>query len=308
MPLRFLCPNCHRELEVPDEAAGTAGSCRLCGAAIIAPAGPEQPAVLAQVAGAPPPVSGGPVTAQAPYGRVEPFSILSQSWNLLWANFGPVAISYYVPAVAMTIVMAIIIGPFIFGAMSAATPGAPPQMPFTVNLLVLAAFVALSPFMAGPLYVVDDLLTTGEAEASGMFRGLRQYKDIALFMLVFYFVPSAIIQLISQPLAGSHHLASLALVQLVNLAVMGFLAATILPGIMEIVDRGATAVEACQASWEFTKGHRWMVFLAFLVMYIASLAGAIVCGIGVLITAPLFPVGIVLIYRDIRGLRGAPGR
>jgi hypothetical protein len=308
MALRFLCPNCHRELEVPDEAAGTAGSCRLCGAAIIAPAGPEQPAVIAQVAGSPPPVSGGPVTAQAPYGRIEPFSILSQAWNLLWGNFGPVAISYYVPAIAMSILMAIIIGPFLFSAMDTATPGAPPQLPITVNILALVAFAVLSPFMAGPLYVVDALLTNGEAEASAMFRGFQQYKDIFLFMLVFYAIPNAIIQVISLPLVDSHRPAAFAMVQLANLALMGFLAATILPGIMEIVDRGATAVEAFQASWEFTKGHRWMVFLAFVVMYIASVAGAIACGIGVLVTAPLFPVGIALIYRDIRGLRGAPGR
>lgn len=304
MALRFLCPNCHRELEVPDEAAGTAGSCRLCGAAIIAPSAPGQPAAMAQAPGAPPPggPSGAPV-AQAPYGRVEPLGILSESWNLLWANFGPIAIAYYVPGIIAFIVIMLIVGPMMLPNFSAMSSGDAQQPPVYVNFLIPLLIAALSPLLVGSLYVVVDILTRGQAEASAMFRGLRQYKDIVIVALVVYTAPNLLQVLFAggaEPGQGGRFLISM----LLGLVLNGLFAAAFLPAIVEVVDRGTDGITALRTSWEITAGHRASVFFAFVVLYLASAAGVVACGVGALVTSLLLPPGIVLIYRDLRGLRG----
>jgi hypothetical protein len=309
--MRFLCPNCHRELEVPDEAAGTAGACRLCGAAIIAPTGPGQPAVLAHAPGAPPPPSGMAPGPQAPFGRLQPFNILSEAWSLVWANFGPIAISYYVPAIALVMLMAVVVGPYMFSAMQegmAGMPGKPPEMPLWVTLGSPLLTLLLSPLLAGVLYVTDDLLTKGEAEISAMFRGLQQYKDITLFTLVVYILPTTLVSLVFSYLFKPTPTSPPSPVLSVVMAVLPiFLYVTLLPGLMDIVDRGSDAMTALKSGWEFTKGHRWMILLTGIVLYLGSIAGIVACFVGVLVTSLMLPVGFVLMYRDIRGLRGTSG-
>jgi hypothetical protein len=81
-----------------------------------------------------------------------------------------------------------------------------------------------------------------------------------------------------------------------------------LPGIMEIVDRGADTAGAFRASWDFTRGHRWMILFTWLLLGLAWIAGLVACCIGQFVTILLLPVGLVLIYRDLRGLRGLPSQ
>jgi uncharacterized membrane protein len=76
---------------------------------------------------------------------------------------------------------------------------------------------------------------------------------------------------------------------------------------MDIVDRGSDAMTALKSGWEFTKGHRWMILLTGIVLYLGSIAGIVACFVGVLVTSLMLPVGFVLMYRDIRGLRGTSG-
>jgi DNA-directed RNA polymerase subunit RPC12/RpoP len=64
MALEFACPRCGRQLQAPEAAAGSAGTCKYCDARIIAPSGPDQPAqLLAEDAGQPTPP---PVEEQPP--------------------------------------------------------------------------------------------------------------------------------------------------------------------------------------------------------------------------------------------------
>jgi hypothetical protein len=48
MDIRFFCPSCIRELSVPEEYAGQAGNCPLCGAAVTVPPRPEAVPAAAQ--------------------------------------------------------------------------------------------------------------------------------------------------------------------------------------------------------------------------------------------------------------------
>lgn len=299
MALRFTCPNCHRELEVPDEAAGTAGTCQFCRAAIVAPSAPDQPAALAQTRGEPPPdaPTGAPV-AQVPYGRIEPFNILSESWRLVWDNFGPIAISTYIPLIIVVAgVMAVGIP---FGLYTKQTVD---LMSLAGSILDIVLFLALSPLLAAPLYAVDDILTRGQADMSVIFRGYQRYQAFIVFNLFYYALPNLLILLLGYALVGMGG-AGQVLSALANVVLTAFIYATIYPGVMEIVDRGTDGMTAVKASWDFTKGHRWMILLTWIVVSFAAMAGIIVFCLGVLVTALLWSPAVVLIYRDIRGLRG----
>lgn len=292
--MRFLCPNCHRELEVPDTAAGTSGTCYHCGAAIVAPAAGGAPA---QPAG----------SSQAPFGGIQPFNIVSEAWRTLWPNFGPIAISFYIAAIAATVLSAIITGPWLVSYMkdASASPGAmavAPQLPWYLAAATILVYAVLGPLFAGPLFVVDDILTQGSAEMSAAFRGFQRYGEFALFGFL-YALPTTICSVfdtLSSPIVPGEvrgwQVAS-------GIATL-FMAACFLPAVMEMVDRNADALTAFQASWDFTRGHRWMILLTWIILGLVWLAGLVACCVGYLVTVLILPVGLVLIYRDLRGLSG----
>lgn len=66
MPMTFKCPSCGRDLEAPDGAAGQRGVCRFCGARIVAPNAPAQPAQLDMPPPAPPPTAPSPSATPDP--------------------------------------------------------------------------------------------------------------------------------------------------------------------------------------------------------------------------------------------------
>ena len=65
-----------------------------------------------------------------------------------------------------------------------------------------------------------------------------------------------------------------------------------------IVDKGLGAVEAMQASFNAIKPVMWSALGYMIVLSLASCLGMIGCGIGVLFTLPLFPLGMAIVYRD----------
>ncbi len=72
-----------------------------------------------------------------------------------------------------------------------------------------------------------------------------------------------------------------------------------------IMDRRMDFWPAIQASFDKTKGNwlGWSVFM--LLLGLLYLAGAIVCGVGVLVTGPIAVIATALAYRDNFGRAGA---
>lgn len=55
---------------------------------------------------------------------------------------------------------------------------------------------------------------------------------------------------------------------------------------------------ALSQSWNLLKGQIWMAAAFYLVISLVASLGAIVCGVGMLFTYPLYPLAVSLIYRD----------
>lgn len=64
-----------------------------------------------------------------------------------------------------------------------------------------------------------------------------------------------------------------------------------------IIDTDCGPIEALTKSWEKTKGVEISLFLLFLVLYLLNIVGLLLCGIGMLITAPITYVTMAQVYR-----------
>jgi len=92
------------------------------------------------------------------------------------------------------------------------------------------------------------------------------------------------------------------------LAVIGFLL-LIVPGIYLaikyqyvqylIVDKNMDVIEAFKESGRMTDGHKWNLFLLFLLFIAISALGFLALGIGLLVTIPIVIVGQAYVYRKL---------
>ena len=65
-----------------------------------------------------------------------------------------------------------------------------------------------------------------------------------------------------------------------------------------VVDQRLGALEAVSRSWEALKEEMLMATLFHFVLALAASLGIFLCGIGILFTFPLLPLGIAIVYRD----------
>jgi len=305
MALRFLCPNCHRELEVPDEAAGTAGQCRLCGAAIIAPAAPGQPAGLAQPPGAPPPPGGyAPGAPQAPTGALDLGAIVNEAFQLATRHW------------ALMIAAGVIV--FVLGSIVQNVPESllkALRAPQAILVIVSVGMALLMlPLQYGLYYVIDEILLRGNSEIGRLFRGYRQWGNFILtYLLQVLATLPAILLLLPIILSARQNgnVANVAfdsplhIVLALAASVLGtYIGIGVLFAPLEVVDKNAAPVDAIKASWEAVEGRRLQIVGIMLVLSLIGIAGILALCVGILFTMliPLF--GLVLIYRQLRGLRG----
>lgn len=68
-----------------------------------------------------------------------------------------------------------------------------------------------------------------------------------------------------------------------------------------IVDQGADATQSLGASWQLTRGHFWGVFLLVLALFVINIIGAILFGVGLLISAPISLMASTYAYRALQG-------
>jgi len=92
------------------------------------------------------------------------------------------------------------------------------------------------------------------------------------------------------------------------LAVIGFLL-LVIPGIYLaikyqyvqylIMDRNMDVIEAFKESGRMTDGHKWNLFLLFLLFIVLSALGFLALGIGLLVTIPIVIVAQAYVYRKL---------
>jgi len=69
-----------------------------------------------------------------------------------------------------------------------------------------------------------------------------------------------------------------------------------------VADQRMGAIDAMKRSWAAIQGHGLNLFLFGLVAGLVYCAGALACGVGALITAPIAIVAVAIVYRDLLGL------
>lgn len=68
-----------------------------------------------------------------------------------------------------------------------------------------------------------------------------------------------------------------------------------------VVDKGMGPVEALKASWAATKGETFNIFLYTIVVLIMNIIGALIFGLGLIVTLPITFISLGYIYRKLSG-------
>ena len=94
-----------------------------------------------------------------------------------------------------------------------------------------------------------------------------------------------------------------------GLIVLGGMLLLVIPGIIwaiqyqfypyAIVDKGASPKEALAMSKQMTMGRRWRLFLFGSILGLLNLGGALLFGVGLLVTVPISMIGMAYLYRKL---------
>jgi uncharacterized membrane protein len=71
--------------------------------------------------------------------------------------------------------------------------------------------------------------------------------------------------------------------------------------VVSLIDRNIAPLEAVKTSFNISKAHFGSVFVAWLVMVVTVVVGALVCGVGLLVAAPVATLILVYTYRVLTG-------
>jgi uncharacterized membrane protein len=76
--------------------------------------------------------------------------------------------------------------------------------------------------------------------------------------------------------------------------------------VVAVLDRNLSPVDAVKASFDLSKNNFGNVILAWLVLVVTFIVGALLCGVGLLVAAPVATLFLVYTYRIISGGQVAP--
>ena len=180
-----------------------------------------------------------------------------------------------------------------------------------LGTLVLASLIALVlsavtlGILAGPMLAGIILITLGffdkkepKPEVGNVFKGFDYFLNSLLFVIVWgvaVLVVSFILALI--PCIG----------QLASLCVIYVVQAFLMFGLFLIVDKRMEFWPASVESFDKVKTNFWPFLGLSVVTSIIASIGAIACGIGVAITAPIQACVLTVAYRDVFGEEEKPG-
>lgn len=200
------------------------------------------------------------------------FDSISEAWKYLQPNLGPwigAALIYMLVTVALSVLQTRLSPPDANGI---------PQLGTAYWLTALAGFVVGQFFIGGLLRMAIDTVRTGRAE-------------FGLLFSAFDVLPA---------LLGAGILTTIA-------SFFGFLLC-IVPGLLLlglflfvaplIVDQRKGALDAISTSFNTLKPQMWMALLYVIVIGLLAGAGALACGVGMLVTFPLALLSLAVTYRD----------
>jgi len=165
------------------------------------------------------------------------------------------------------------------------------------SLIVLVLSAVTLGILAGPMLAGLLLLTLAmhdkrepRPDVGEIFRGFNYFQNSLLFILVWavaMFIVAVILGLI--PCLGQ--LAALFAIYAIQTFVMF--------GLFLIVDRQMEFWAASRASYELVKTNFWQFLGLMIVTGIIGSIGAIACGLGLAVTAPIQACILTVAYRDV---------
>ncbi|ADG79844.1 Integral membrane protein OS=Tsukamurella paurometabola (strain ATCC 8368 / DSM / CCUG 35730/ CIP 100753 / JCM 10117 / KCTC 9821 / NBRC 16120 / NCIMB 702349/ NCTC 13040) OX=521096 GN=Tpau_3259 PE=4 SV=1 [Tsukamurella paurometabola] len=250
--------------------------------------------------GYPPPPAGGYPPVQggygAPYGGGPQKFNLGDGFSWAWNKFTKNAANLILALVVLGIIVSIVgfLVSAIYGALFGQTaddgsytvyysPGTLQGAVFTL-ITGIVAYIAQAAYFSGVLDIAD-----GKQIGFGSFFKPRNVGQVAL-VSVLVSVVNALLSFI--PYVGS----------LLSI-IVGFIAAFTL---LVVVDRGVSAVDGVKQAVEVIQKDIGNAIVAYIIAGLLVIAGAILCGVGMLVTVPLAALLMVNAYRLISGAQVAP--
>lgn len=156
------------------------------------------------------------------------------------------------------------------------TAGAFVQFVFSIAQSILAAFLSI-----GWIRIYLTTARGGKADLSQLFSG----GDVVVWMVIgnLLVTVGAALGLILLILPG--------IVLMLGWSLTSFF----------IADAGMGPVQAISASWNATRGQKLHLFGFFLVLGLMGIAGALACGVGLLVAMPVAGVAMATVYLQLSG-------
>ena len=148
------------------------------------------------------------------------------------------------------------------------------------GLVKMGLLTAVSSVISAALLIMWLRLTRGQAfEIEYLFEAKR------------FIIPMLLVQFASQLVVGAGMLACIVpgIILAVGLSLSSILA----------VDHGLKPLDALSASWEITKGRKLDVGILFIALFLLNFAGALACGMGLLLTVPMSAGALCIFYNSI---------
>jgi hypothetical protein len=231
--------------------------------------------------------------------RIEIGECLERAWKLFTSNAGPI-----IGASIVAVLVAMACG-FVASAIGFVTRATNPVLSWLVNSLISSLYSG--PLMAGYVYFLLRLVRGEDASVSDALSGFRRrYGQLALaslvqsgattlcFLPVMFFVLRGVSG--GSPSPGLIAGAGLAIVA--GIAAVVYLTTIWMFSLLLIIDKGYAFWPAMQLSRKMVSKRWWMTWLFLLVAGIISVAGVLACGIGLLVTVPLFFAMEAYLYED----------
>lgn len=195
------------------------------------------------------------------------------------------------------------------------------MIPFIGPLFSIANLFVVGPLLGGLFYLFLRVLRGQPATVGDVFAGFRlRYWQLFLGQLVpgllagLCLVPALVAGLIAvvpallrnQP-PGPGAILVVVLVALICLVPMVFLQVNWAFTLPLVIDRQLDFWSAMQTSWRQVSKHWWPVFGLCLLVWLISVAGLLVCCVGVLFTAPIAVAALLYGYETLFGSGRPPG-
>jgi uncharacterized membrane protein len=251
--------------------------------------------------GYPPPATGFPPAGYPGPEGAQAYSVghaFSWAWNKFGKNAGPLIVATLAYAVimfavqALTNVLSAAVGP---GDSTSYTSGET-SFAFSYNISSVGGIIVA---IIG--WIIS--LVVGAAVQSAYLGGVLDIANGEQVSFGNFFQPRNIGRVIVAGLI----VGVITTIGVILCVIPGLIASIMLMfTVVALIDRNLAPMDAVKASFNISKANFGNVFLAWLVMAATLLVGALLCGVGLLVAAPVATLILVYTYRVLTGGQVAP--